>query len=137
MEPGYGIVSVKSTHSFAETCERFALLVGTRAGFIMFADIDFARDAGRSGLVMRPTRLFVFGNPASGTPLMQVAPSSAMDLPLKVLVSQDAVGAVWVSYNSPGYLAERHGIPKELLKNIAGIEQLVAKAAGPEPLLGG
>jgi len=135
MTPENGIIRVKSEQSFSETCRRFEWLVRTR-GLTMFADFDFARDAERSALKMLPTRLFVFGNPASGTPLMQTAPSSALDLPLKTLVAQDAWGSVWLSYNSPEYLASRHGIPTDLLKNISGIHELVRRAAGTEPLLG-
>ena len=78
---------------------------------------------------MPPTKLLIFGNPKGGTPLMLAAPSSAIDLPLKILVSQDASGKVWVSYNSPAYLKERHGLPENLLQNIAVVETLAAKAA--------
>ena len=82
---------------------------------------------------MPPTKLLVFGNPKAGTPLMLAAPSSAIDLPLKILVWEDAredtTGKVWVSYNSPAYLAERHGLPTELISNIAAIEGLAAQAA--------
>ena len=73
--------------------------------------------------------LMVFGNPKGGTPVMIAAPGSALDLPLKVLFSQDADGKVWLSYNTPEYLAERHDIPADLVKNIAGIRGLVQAAA--------
>lgn len=134
-ESDNGIVKVKSDHPYDDTCRRIELLIRAR-NFTVFADLDFARDAMKSGLVMRPARLFIFGNPMTGTPIMQSAPSAAIDLPLKVLVSQDAVGVVWVSYNSPRYLAKRHGIPESLLKNIMGIEALVEKGAGPAFLSG-
>ena len=78
---------------------------------------------------MPPTQLLIFGNPKGGTPVMVAAPSSALDLPLKVLIAQDAQGKVWLSYNTPEYLAERHAIPAELVKNIAGIRALVQSAA--------
>jgi uncharacterized protein (DUF302 family) len=71
----------------------------------------------------------IFGNPKGGTPVMLAAPSSALDLPLKILVSEDAQGKVWLSYNSPQYLTERHGLPSNLLSNIAVIETLAATAA--------
>jgi uncharacterized protein (DUF302 family) len=78
---------------------------------------------------MPPTRMLIFGNPKAGTPVMLAAPSSALDLPLKVLIAQDKNGKVWISYNTPEYLAERHAIPAELLLNIAGIRGLVQAAA--------
>ena len=77
---------------------------------------------------MLPTKLLIFGNPKGGTPLMLAAPSIALDLPLKILVAEDARGKVWLSYNSPEYLKERHALPPNLLPNVAGIETLAAKA---------
>jgi uncharacterized protein (DUF302 family) len=71
----------------------------------------------------------IFGNPKAGTPLMLAAPSSAIDLPLKILIWADAHGKVWVTYNSPAYLRQRHNLPPELLPNIAVVETLAAKAA--------
>jgi uncharacterized protein (DUF302 family) len=79
---------------------------------------------------MPPTKLLIFGNPKGGTPLMIASPSSAIDLPLKILVAEDAQGKALISYNSPEYLGERHGLPTELLPNIAVIEALVAQVAG-------
>ena len=78
---------------------------------------------------MRPTKLLIFGSPKAGTPVMLAAPSSAIDLPLKILVWEDAQGKVWVTYNSPAFLQERHDLPPELLQNIAVIETLATKAA--------
>jgi uncharacterized protein (DUF302 family) len=123
-----GLVSMKSTHSYSETVSRIRNLLQSR-GLTVFASIDFSGDAGKAGLKMRPTSLVVFGNPASGTPVIVSAPSSAIDLPLKVLVSEDQNGDTWLTYNSPAYLAARHGIPQELLKNISGVEGLVRAAA--------
>ena len=77
---------------------------------------------------MPPTKLLVFGNPKAGTPIMQAAPSAALDLPLKILVWEDSERKVWISYNSPAYLQQRHGIPAELMQNIAVVETLAAKA---------
>jgi uncharacterized protein (DUF302 family) len=77
---------------------------------------------------MPPTKLLIFGNPKGGTPLMLAAPSVALDLPLKILVAEDAQGKVWLSYNSPEYLRERYGLPPNLMPNIAVIETLAAKA---------
>jgi uncharacterized protein (DUF302 family) len=80
-------------------------------------------------MAMRPTKLLIFGSPKAGTPLMIAAPSIGIDLPLKVLVWEDEQGSVWISYNSPVYLRERHSLPLDLLQNIAVIETLAAKAA--------
>jgi len=77
---------------------------------------------------MRPTKLLIFGSPKAGTPLMLATPSVAIDLPLKILVWEDGQGRVWISYNSPDYLRDRHSLPEELLPNIAVVEALVAKA---------
>jgi len=78
---------------------------------------------------MPPTKLVIFGNPKAGTPVMLAAPSIAIDLPLKILIAQDSAGKVWISYNSPQYLQERHGVPPDLLDNIAVVDTLAAKAA--------
>jgi uncharacterized protein (DUF302 family) len=77
---------------------------------------------------MRPTQLLIFGNPKAGTPLMVAAPSTAIDLPLKALAWEDADSKVWLSYNSPDYLQQRHGFPTELEKNLAAVEPLLAQA---------
>jgi uncharacterized protein (DUF302 family) len=77
---------------------------------------------------MPPTKLLIFGNPKAGTPLMLAAPSSAIDLPLKILIWEDARGETWLSYNSPEYLQKRHGLPQELLQNVAVVETLATKA---------
>ena len=77
---------------------------------------------------MPPTKLLIFGSPKAGTPLMLAAPSIALDLPLKILVWEDHQQKVWVSYNSSAYLQERHGVPQELLQNIAVVETLAVKA---------
>ena len=119
-----GIVQVASASSFEETFKRLESTVASK-GLTIFARIDFSRDAGRAGLKMNPTRMLVFGSPKAGTPVMVASPSLALDLPLKVLVSQDNRGGVLLSYNSPEYLKERHNIPEELLKNIAGITAIV------------
>jgi uncharacterized protein (DUF302 family) len=77
---------------------------------------------------MEPTKLLIFGNAKAGTPLMIASPSVAIDLPLKALVWQDNDANVWVSYNSPNYLQQRHGIPDNLMQNIAGIGPICAEA---------
>jgi uncharacterized protein (DUF302 family) len=98
-------------------------------GVTLFGVVDHSGEAEKVGLTMPPTKLLIFGNPKAGTPLMLAAPSAAIDLPLKMLVWQDAGGRVWISYNSPQYLQERHGFPAELLSNVSVVEALAAKAA--------
>lgn len=95
----------------------------------MFALVDHSGEAEKAGLKMPPTKLLILGSPKAGTPIMLAAPSSAIDLPLKILVWEDAQKKVWVTYNNPGYLQQRHNVPSELLQNIAGIEGLAKKAA--------
>ncbi len=127
-EIGHGIERVAGAHQFAATVEKLESILKSK-GLIIFAKIDFSGDAQRAGLQMPPTQMLIFGHPKAGTPLMVAVPGSALDLPLKILISQDATGTVWLSYNTPEYLAERHGLPPELVKNIAGIRAF-AQAAG-------
>ena len=129
VESGRGIEKVESSRGFDETVAHFEKLLAAR-GMMLFAKIDFTSDAKKGGLEMPRMLLMIFGNPKGGTPVMVAAPSSALDLPLKVLISQDADGKVWLSYNTPEYLAGRHDIPAELVKNIAGIRAVVQDAAG-------
>jgi uncharacterized protein (DUF302 family) len=98
-------------------------------GIKLFVLVDHSGEAEKAGLKMPATKLLIFGNPKAGTPVMLAAPDSAIDLPLKILIREDAEKKVWVTYNSPGYLQERHNLPSELLPNIAGIEALARKAA--------
>ena len=128
VENGRGIERVQTLLGFDEGIEHFEKLLAAR-GMTVFAKINFTSDAKKSGLEMPPMLLMVFGNPKGGTPVMIAAPGSALDLPLKVLFSEDADGKVWLSYNTPEYLAERHDIPADLVKNIAGIRGLVQAAA--------
>jgi uncharacterized protein (DUF302 family)/uncharacterized membrane protein YidH (DUF202 family) len=128
LNKGEGIINLASNHSVDQTVEKLKGILNAK-GVNLFALVDHAREAEKVGMKMQPTQLLIFGNPKGGTPLMQAAPSSAIDLPLKILVWEDTEGKVWVSYNSPTYLQERHGIPKELLQNIAVVETLAAKAA--------
>src|ERR1700722_5167573 len=122
-----GFVSKASKYSVAETVERFEALLKTK-GIKLFALVDHSGEAERAGLKMPPTKLLVFGNPKGGTPVMLAAPTIAIDLPLKALIWEDADGKAWVSYNSATYLQERHGVPQELVQNIAVVEALAAKA---------
>jgi len=129
MEPTLdnGIVDLASRHSVDETVERLQSILHVK-GVTLFAVIDHSGEAEKAGMQMPPTKLLIFGNPKSGTPLMLAAPRSAIDLPLKILVWEDGARKVWISYNSPAYLAKRHGLPPELIPNIAAIEGLAAQA---------
>jgi uncharacterized protein (DUF302 family) len=123
-----GIVTKASKHSVDETVARLEEMLRTK-GIKLFALVDHSGEAKQAGLSMPPTKLLIFGNPKAGTPLMLAAPSIAIDLPLKILVWQDADGKVWLSYNSPGYLAERHRLPANLTGPIAAVDGLVTAAA--------
>jgi uncharacterized protein (DUF302 family) len=125
---GNGIISQPGNHSVDETVEKLKAILQAK-GIALFALIDHSGEAEKVGMKMQRTKLLIFGNPKGGTPLMLASPSSAIDLPLKILVAEDATGKVWVSYNSPAYLQERHGLPESLLQNIAVLETLAAKAA--------
>jgi uncharacterized protein (DUF302 family)/uncharacterized membrane protein YidH (DUF202 family) len=122
-----GIVNKASNHSLEQTVENLKGILQAK-GVTLFAVVDHSGEAEKAGLKMPPTKLLIFGNPKGGTPVMVAAPSAAIDLPLKILVWEDAEGKVWASYNSPAYLQQRHGIPQELLPNIAVVDALAAKA---------
>ena len=122
-----GIVNLASNHSVDQTVEKLTSILQAK-GVTLFALVDHSGEAEKVGIEMRPTKLLIFGSPKAGTPLMQAAPSIAIDLPLKVLVWEDTGGKVWLSYNSPEYLEQRHGLPHELLQNIAVVAPLAAKA---------
>ena len=125
---GNGIVEVPSNNSVDQTVERLKGILEAK-GVAIFALIDHSGEAEKVGLKMPPTKLLIFGSPKAGTPVMLAAPSIAIDLPLKILIREDPAGKVWVSYNGPEYLQERHGVPQELMQNIAVVETLAAKAA--------
>jgi uncharacterized protein (DUF302 family)/uncharacterized membrane protein YidH (DUF202 family) len=125
---GDGLISRPSNHSVDQTVEKLEGLLRAK-GVTLFAQIDHGGEAEKVGLRMPPTKLLIFGNPRAGTPLMLAAPSSAIDLPLKILVWADAQGKVWITHNSAEYLQQRHNLPPELLPSIAVVEGLAAKAA--------
>jgi uncharacterized protein (DUF302 family) len=125
--PDNGLIHLSSPHSVPETLARLETIVQAK-GLTIVARIDHSGDAAKAGLAMPPTQLLIFGNPKSGTPLMIASPGIAIDLPLKALVWQDASDKVWLSYNSPAYLKERHAISDTLLQNIAGIGPICAEA---------
>jgi uncharacterized protein (DUF302 family) len=122
-----GLVHLSSTYSAADTMGRLEDVVLKR-GLRIVARVDHSRDAVEAGLTMPAATLLIFGNPTSGTPVMIAAPTAAIDLPLKALVWEDSDGHVRLSYNSPQYLQERHGIADDLVKNIAGIGSICEEA---------
>jgi uncharacterized protein (DUF302 family) len=122
-----GILSKKSNFLVDETQERLTRTLQAK-GIAIFAIIDHSGEAEKAGLKMPPTKLVIFGSPKAGTPLMLAAPSIAIDLPLKILIWEDDQGTAWVSYNSPEFLQRRHGVPSDLLRNIAVIESLATAA---------
>ena len=122
-----GIVRIPSHHSVDETVDKLKTILQSK-GVTLFALIDHSGEAEKVGMKMPPTKLLIFGNPKGGTPLMLAAPSIAIDLPLKILVAEDSQGQVWISYNSAEYLKERHGLPQDLLQNIAVVQTLAAAA---------
>jgi uncharacterized protein (DUF302 family) len=122
-----GIVKIPSHHSVDETVNKLKAVLQSK-GVTLFALVDHSGEAEKVGMKMPPTKLLIFGNPKGGTPLMLASPSVAIDLPLKILVAQDSQGKVWISYNSGEYLKERHGLPENLLPNIAVVETLAAAA---------
>ena len=125
---GSGITRLASQHSVAETVAKLEAMLKEK-NVKLFTVIDHSGEAEKSGLKMPNTKLLIFGNPKGGTPLMLASPSVALDLPLKILIAEDAEGKVWVSYNSPKYLQERHQFPEDLLPNIGVIAALAGEAA--------
>jgi uncharacterized protein (DUF302 family) len=123
-----GVVDIPNKYSVDMTVERIETLLKAK-GVTLFALIDHSGEAEKAGLKMPPTKLLIFGSPTAGTPVMLAAPSVAIDLPLKILVWEDAQGTVRLSYNSPEYLKQRHSIPDDLVQNIAAAGTLAAKAA--------
>ncbi len=122
-----GLIHLPSPYSVPQTVQRLEDILKAR-GLQIFARVDHSGEAEKVGLKMRPTQLLIFGSPKGGTPLMIAAPSLAIDLPLKALAWQDAEGKVWLTYNSPEYLKERHAVPEELIKNIAVAGPLMQQA---------
>jgi uncharacterized protein (DUF302 family) len=127
-EKNGGLINIPSNHSVDETVEKLKAILQSK-GITLFALIDHSGEAAKVGMKMRPTKLLVFGNPKGGTPVMLASSSTAIDLPLKILIWEDAQGRAWVTYNSPAYLQKRHNIPGELLPNVSVIEALAKSAA--------
>jgi len=121
-----GLIAVKSPFSVKETMNRFEKLVKQK-GLNMFARIDHAAGAAKIGKALRPTELLIFGNPQGGTPFMECAQTVGIDLPLKALVWKDASGQVWLGYNDPAYLAQRHGVA--LCPSVGGLTKALSGLA--------
>ena len=127
-EKDNGIVRIPAHQPVDQIVEKFEKLLQAK-GVKLFVLVDHSGEAEKASMQMRPTKLLIFGNPKGGTPLMIAAPGVAIDLPLKILVWEDADGATHVSYNAPAYLQERHALPPELIRNIAVVEALATSAA--------
>jgi uncharacterized protein (DUF302 family) len=123
-----GIVSIESRHSVDATLDKLKGILDSQ-GVKIFALIDHSGEAEKAGMPMHNTKLLVFGNPKGGTPLMLAAPSVALDLPLKILVWEDASGKVWLTYNSVEFIRQRHNLTPGLAANISIIDTLARKAA--------
>lgn len=122
-----GLIQIASRYSVEDTVRRLEASFSGK-GLQVFALIDHSGEAEKVGLKMRPTKVLIFGSPKGGTPLMVAAPSLAIDLPLRALVAEDAEGKVSVTYNDPEYLKARHGVPEDLIKNLAGASTVIGKA---------
>lgn len=124
-----GIVHLLSTRSVSDVLNRLLSILSTKA-IAVFAVVDHSGEAAKVGMEMHDTKLVIFGNPKAGTPVMIAAPDSALDLPLKILIAEDPNGTTRISYNDPAYLQARYGLSAELVRNIAGIEQIAATISG-------
>ncbi len=113
-----GVSSVQSVYDVNTTADRLEAILQEK-GMKIFNRINHGKGAQSVGVNLRPTELIIFGNPKVGAPLMQCAQTVALDLPQKALIWEDESGKVWLSYNDPAYLVERH--------NISGCEEVVQK----------
>jgi len=124
---GGDLVSVRCVCSVREAVERVERAV-TSAGMKVFARIDQAAEAQAVGLALRPATVVLFGNPRAGTPLMVARPTAAIDLPLKALLWEDELGAVWLTYNTPALVVRRHGVDAALAAKLAPAGELLERA---------
>lgn len=120
-----GLVAVESAHSFGDTVTRLEAALAARP--LKVTKIDHAANAAGAGLGLQPTTLFIFGNPKGGTPLMAIAPTAGIDLPLKMLVLEEG-GRTRLIYNDIDYVARRHAIPADTAP-LANIRKLLADIA--------
>jgi uncharacterized protein (DUF302 family) len=130
-----GLLTVPSSNGPKETMARLEKEVIAK-GLNVFAHVDHAAGAAAVGLTLRPTDLLIFGNAKGGTPLMQSVQTIGIDLPLKVLVWQDAAGKTWLSYNDPAWLAKRHALPTDVEATVkalsAMLKAVTATATAPQ-----
>ena len=124
---GGNLVTKPSTYSVSGTIDRIEAAV-TVKGMRIFTRIDHGGEAKKVGLEMRPTLLLIFGNPRGGTALMVARPTAAIDLPMKALAWEDKDGKVWLTYNSPELLQDRHGLPAELTAGLDPVGKLLEQA---------
>src|ERR1700722_15711325 len=122
-----GLIRVESHYSVEETLQRLEAAFAAK-GLQIFARVDHSGEAEKVGLKMRPREVRILRSPRGGTPLMVAAPTLAIDLPMKALVFEDESGKVWLLYNRPEYLQARHGVPEDLIKNLAGAGVIMEKA---------
>jgi len=123
-----GLQSLTTIHSVDETVTHLQTILAAK-GIKLFCLVDHSGEAASVGLTMLPTKLLIFGNPKAGTPLMLAAPSSALDLPLKILVAQSPTGETLITWNDPTYLQQRHNFPTDLTANLAAAANLAKAAA--------
>jgi uncharacterized protein (DUF302 family) len=125
-----GLIKMKSAHSVETTLDRMASALESK-GLTVFARVDHRENAKGADLDLPATQVLIFGNPKLGTPLMQAQRSVAIDLPQKALAYADGEGQVWLAYNDPRHLAERHDIPRDhpVISKIAGALKAFARQA--------
>jgi uncharacterized protein (DUF302 family) len=124
-----GLTTIESAYSAQETMAKLEAAV-TAKGMTVFARIDHAAGAAEAGLPLRPTDLLIFGSPKGGTPVMQSVQTAGIDLPLKALVWQDEAGITWLTYNTPAWIAERHGADAQTaIHSMTGALDSIAAAA--------
>ena len=130
-----GLMTIRSSHEPKDTMDRLEAAVKAK-GLTVFARIDHAAGAAAVELSLRPTELLIFGNAKGGTPLMEATQSIGIDLPLKALVWQDGSGNTWLSYNDPGWLANRHGLGHDVDATVTALTaalDVLARAATKSP----
>jgi len=115
-----GLITLRSAHDFHTTLDRLLKVLEAK-GVTVFARVDHAAGAAAVGMQLRPTELLIFGNARGGTPLMQSNQVAGIDLPLKALVYQDATGRVWLAYNNPNWIAQRHGLDGSVAANVQAL----------------
>ena len=128
-----GLIELKSPYSVSESLDRMTALL-EKKGIEVMARVPHAQAAAGVGIKLRPTELLIFGNPKLGSPLMQSQQTAAIDLPMKMIAWQDANGQVWIAYNDPAWIAQRHGITDRdavIAKMSGALKGLSAKVVAP------